>query len=100
MIKHIVVWRLKDQAHGNNRERSAELLKQKLGALRGRIPGLRDVEVGIDFSRTPQSADVLLYSVFDSREALDAYQSHPEHEAFKEFVAAIRSERRLIDYET
>lgn len=100
MIKHIVAWRLKDQANGNSRERNAELLKQKLEALRGRIRGLREIEVGIDVSRTPESADVLLYSVFDSREALDAYHRHPEHEALKELVAAIRSERRLIDYET
>jgi hypothetical protein len=99
MIKHIVVWRLKDQACGKSRQRSAQLLKQKLEGLRGRIHGLREIGVGIDFSHTSESADVLLYSVFDSREALDAYLSHPEHEANREFVAAIRSERRLIDYE-
>lgn len=100
MIKHIVFWRLKPSALGNDAATNASLLKQRLEALRGRIAGMRLLEVGIDFSRTEQSADVVLYSEFADRASLDAYQAHPEHVALKEFVAAVRSERRLVDYES
>ena len=100
MIKHIVLWRLKDQAHGNDKATNARLIKQRLEALRGRIPGMITIEVGIDFSNTDQSADVALYSEFTDRAALDAYQAHPEHKAVMPFVADARNERRVADYET
>lgn len=99
MIKHIVVWRLKEAAHGNDKRTNARLIKQQLEALNGRIPGLLRLEVGIDFSATESSADLALYSEFVSREALDAYQVHPEHKSIMPFVGEARSERRMVDYE-
>jgi hypothetical protein len=53
----------------------------------------------MDFSATESSADLALYSEFASREALDAYQIHPEHKAIMPFVGEARSERRMVDYE-
>lgn len=100
MIRHIVMWSLKDHAEGNDRATNARLVKQRLEALRGKIPGLLAIEVGIDFSATADSADVVLVSDFESREALDAYHSHPEHEAVKAFVGAVRADRRLVDYQS
>ena len=99
MIRHIVAWRLKDAALGNGKAENARLMKAKLEALRGRIPGLRRLEVGRDFSATENSADVVLVSEFESREALAAYQVHPEHKAVGLFVRAVVCERRLIDCE-
>ena len=99
MIKHIVMWRLRDSANGNDRERNARLIKEKLESLAGRIPGLIAIEVGIDFSCSDSSADVVLYSEFVDRAALDGYQRHPEHEAHKPFVSAAAIERRVADYE-
>lgn len=99
MIKHIVMWRLKESAHGNDKATNARLIKQMLEALQGKIPGLLKIEVGLDFSSTEQSADVVLYSEFASREALDSYQAHPEHKALVPFIGEARSERWLTDYE-
>lgn len=99
MIKHIVFFRLKDQAHGNSKAVNAQLFKEKLEALRGIVPGLRRLEVGIDFSATEMSADVALYSEFDSRAALEAYIVHPAHQAVLPFLAEARHERRVCDYE-
>ena len=99
MIKHIVMWRLKDVAHGNDRQTNASLIKEKLTALRGRIPGMVTIEVGVDFSRTDSSCDVVLYSEFIDRKALEAYQENPEHEALKPFIGMASAERRIADYE-
>lgn len=99
MIKHIVVWRLKESAHGNDKRTNALLIKQKLEALNGKIPGLLKLEVGIDVSGTESSSDIALYSEFVAREALDAYQAHPAHEAIVPFVREARAERRMVDYE-
>jgi tryptophan synthase beta subunit len=99
MIKHIVMWRLRDAAHGNSSASNAGIIKEKLEALHGRIPGLISIEVGLDFSGTDSSADIVLYSEFIDREALEGYQVHPEHEALKPFIGGASAERRLIDYE-
>jgi len=100
MIKHIVVWRLKDSAHGNDKAVNARLIKEKLEALKGLIPGLLAIEVGIDFAHAKESGDIVLYSEFTSREALDAYQRHPKHQEVMPFIGAARDERRAVDYET
>ncbi len=99
MVKHIVLWRLKDNAHGNDPVTNADLIKQKLEGLRGRIPGLIAIEVGIDFSNTESSANLMLYSEFVDREALSSYQAHPEHQALLPFIGEATRERRLVDYE-
>jgi Stress responsive A/B Barrel Domain len=100
VIKHLVLWRLKPEAHGRSGAENASAIKEKLEALRGRIPGMLKIEVGLDFSRTDASCDLALYSEFESRAALDAYQSHPEHKAVMPFILEARAERRLVDYET
>ncbi len=99
MIKHIVIWKLKDTAHGNDRATNARLTKDKLESLRGKIPGLLMIEVGLDFSGTGNSGDAVLVSEFESREALAIYQSHPLHQAIVPFVAESALERRVVDYE-
>lgn len=99
MIKHIVMWRLNEISHGNDRETNANLIKEKLTALRGRIPGMTVLEVGVDFSRTGSSSDLVLYSEFVDRQALEAYQTNPEHEALKPFIGLATTERRIVDYE-
>lgn len=99
MIKRIVLWRLKSSAHGNPAEENARLIKQRLEALLGQIPGLRSVEVGVDFGRTEASADVSLYGEFDSRAAVNVYLEHPAHKAVVPFILEACSERRTVEYE-
>lgn len=99
MIKHIVFWKLKESANGNTKAENALQIKEKLEALNGRIKGVLKIEVGIDFSKTESSSDVVLYSEFASREDLDNYQSHPEHKALLPFITEARSERIVVDYE-
>jgi hypothetical protein len=99
MIKHIVVWRLKDNAHGNTKVKNAALIKEKLESLPAKIPCILKMEIGIDFSNTDSSGDIVLYSEFESKQDLDNYQTHPEHKAIMPFITEARSERRMVDYE-
>jgi hypothetical protein len=99
MIKHIVFWKLKEQANGLNKAENAAAIKQNLEALNGQIKGLIHLEVGLDFLGSAESADLVLYSEFESKEALDFYASHPLHKAVMPFIAESRSERRVVDYE-
>lgn len=97
MIKHIVMWRLREEA--GDKAANAQELKRQMESLNGRIPGLLRLEVGIDFSQEGESSDVVLYSEFESRQALDAYQVHPAHAEVVPFVKSVRAERRVVDYE-
>lgn len=100
MITHIVLWKLHDHADGRSREANAQLAKEQLEALQGRIPGLLHIEVGVDVLRTDASADLALYSRLESLEALAAYQIHPEHQAILPLMKSITASRTVIDYES
>jgi hypothetical protein len=99
MIKHIVFWRLNENAYGNNKQANAQILKDKLLAMQGKVNGLLKIEVGFDFSNEKDSCDVVLYSEFENRDSLHQYQIHPDHEEIKKWVSEVRYERRVVDYE-
>ncbi len=98
MIKHIVMWNLR----GDTPEEKAEgstLLKRSFESLRGRIPGMLHLEVGIDSSGVDYACDVVLYTEFETQAALDAYATHPEHLRVKHELADLRVARHQVDYE-
>lgn len=99
MIKHIVFWRLNDSAYGNDKQTNAQLLKDKLLAMKDKVDGLIKVEVGFDFSNEKDSGDVVVYCEFIDREALRQYQIHPDHQEIKNWLSEVRYERRVVDYE-
>jgi len=102
MIKHIVLWKLKDGAGGKTRHENALRLKEELENLNGKIPGLLLLEVGIhvkDSHSGEDDADVILYSEFENIESLENYYPHPEHTKIIPFAKSIRSERKVINYE-
>jgi len=99
MIKHIVMWTLKDSAEGADKAANAAKMKDLLEALPGRIPGLLTLEVSTDcFAATP-ACDVVLYSTFATRADLDVYQGHPEHLKVVAFVKTVVATRSVLDYE-
>lgn len=95
MIRHVVMWRLKQTP---NKAANAVRIKQLLEGLRDKIPGLLKIEVGIDFSASEASADVVLLSEFADLTALDAYQRHPLHVQMKPEIGSMTAERRLVDH--
>lgn len=97
MIKHIVVWRISDAV---DKEKTAQIIKENLEALKEKIDVLRDIRVGINFNDTDAASDIVLETVFDSKADLQAYQEHPAHVAVgRDYVRPNVSERRVIDYE-
>ncbi|MBI3395054.1 MAG: Dabb family protein [Spirochaetia bacterium] len=98
MIKHIVIWKLKEHAEGRTKTENAALAKTKLEALNGKIKGMRLLETGRDLGLDAGAWDLALYSEFDDKASLDAYQVHPEHEAFKTWFAPLRESRVVVDY--
>lgn len=98
MIKHIVVWHLKDSAAGNTREENALIIKDRLEALMGKMDGLRFIQVGVGIS--DGGWDACLYSEFDDMESLNLYAKHPLHLEVQKFVHEVITDRASCDFET
>ena len=99
MIKHIVFWKLKEHAEGNGRAVNALKMKVLLDSCARLVPGMLAFEARLAQPGLEATYDVVLYSEFVDRQALDAYQGHPNHVAIKPFIGAVREARQCMDYE-
>lgn len=99
MIRHIVMWKLKEEAEGADRLANAREMKRRLDACANIVPGIVQFEVALAQPGLEATYDVVLNSAFESREALEAYASHPTHKALMPFFKAVRDERQCMDYE-
>ena len=78
MIKHVILWQLKDELTTEEKSAVKAGIKEGLEALIGRIPGL--LEIRVQSKGLPSSnADLMLDSTFESEAALKAYATHPAH---------------------
>lgn len=93
MIKHIVMWRLKEE----NKEENALILKEKLMNLVGVVPEIVDMEVGINVNFANGCYDVVLSSLFVNMEELGKYQVNPLHKEVADYVKTIVVERAFVD---
>jgi hypothetical protein len=98
MIKHIVMFKLKESADGSGKDGNLLKMKSKLEALPGKIGEIRFFEVGINFSNTGLAYDLVLNSEFESKEDLYRYQKNPEHVKVAEFVGNVCENRVVVDY--
>ena len=95
MIKHVVCFKLSKP--------SSELLKKTkeiLLSMKGNVPMLRDIEVGVDFLHSPRSYDIILIVTLDSKEDLDKYQNDPYHcDVVKRHMHSVASSSIALDWE-
>ena len=97
MIKHIVMWDVLGETPAQ-KQVNRQLIQSEFEGLRGHIPGMLHVEVGIDHSHVDYACDVVLYTEFDSQESLDAYASHPAHLRVKQTLGSVRIARHQVDF--
>ena len=95
MVKHIILWKLKEEY--NNDEIKNDM-KESLEGLLGVIPGLLEMKIVIENFET-SNVDVMLYSAFESEEALKNYAVHPEHVKVADTkVRPFTQSKACIDY--
>lgn len=96
MVKHIILWRLKEEYNTDDVKIG---IKNGLESLLGVVPGLLEIKVQTEVLPS-SNADVMLYSVFDSAEALKGYAVHPEHvQVADTFVRPYTATRTCVDFE-
>ncbi len=95
MVKHIILWKLKDEFNNNEIKCG---IKEGLESLMGVVPGLLEIKVQFEVLDS-SNVDVMLYSVFESEEALKGYAVHPAHVAVADSkVRPYTENRSCIDY--
>lgn len=99
LIKHIVMWKLKEFAEGRDKLENAKIIKLDLENLQNKINQIRYIEVGIDINKSEQAYDVVLYSEFNNIKDLNIYQNHSDHIRISEFISKVRDIRVVVDYE-
>ncbi len=94
------MWKLKEVAEGKTKNENAEVMKELLENLPGKIEELESAEVGINVLEgdSDQIADVVLTTVCEDEEALKVYADHPEHQKVVQFIKKVVEERRVVDY--
>ena len=99
MVKHIILWQLKDNLSDLEKITVKSGIKDGLESLAGKIPGLIEIKVEID-GLASSNADVMLYSVFESEDSLKGYAVHPEHVAVADGKVRPYTKTRLcLDFE-
>lgn len=98
MLKHIVLFKLKENAEGSSKEKNAARMVEMLHALKPAIPQIRHLEAGVNAIPSDASYDVAIYSEFADDQDLSIYMKHPEHQKVVEFVKKIVEGRVVVDY--
>ena len=99
MVKHMIIWNLKEEFSPEEKAQIKKEMKESLEALKGQVPGLVDIKVHID-PLPSSNGDVMLDSTLESEEALKAYAVHPiPVEAANTKVRPFTASRSCIDFE-
>ena len=100
MVKHVILWKLKDEYSGEKKAEVLAGIKSNLEALAGVVPGLVSIKVNCDNVLASSNADLMLDSTLESAEALKVYAGHPAHvAAANTFVRPFTELRLCLDYE-
>lgn len=87
------------EAEGASGADNAKKLVDQLNKLPGKIPEIVELEAGLDFSKSPASYEVGLLTKFRTKEDLETYRVHPDHQKVVSFVQKTTSDRAVVDYE-
>ncbi|KAA6324977.1 hypothetical protein EZS27_025756 [termite gut metagenome] len=98
MVKHIVLFKLKDEVLQNEKMRLTTKFREAIENLPTKIPYIRKIEVGFNIN-PDESWHIALYSEFDTLEDVKRYAVHPEHLAAGKIIAGIKENRACVDYQ-
>ena len=99
MVKHIVLFKLKDEAPADKKLAAMTSFKAAIEALPAKISVIRKIEVGLNIN-PGETWSIALYSEFDTLEDVKAYAVHPDHVAAGKLLAEVKESRACVDYES
>ncbi len=98
MVKHVILWQLKDELTEAEKEQVKLDIKAGLEGLSGKIPGLISINVQTECLDT-SNADLMLDSSFENVDALNGYSVHPDHVEVADGIVRPNVKARVcVDY--
>lgn len=97
MLRHIILWKLKDDIAEAEKPAVKERIKTSLEALPPFIDGLEELKVHTD-AMASSSADLMLESLLRDEEALAYYRDHPKHVEAATYVRSVVDVRLCLDF--
>ena len=98
MVKHIVLFKLKEELPATEKQAVMNQFKEAIEALPAKISVIRKIEVGLNVNPA-EAWYIALYSEFDSLEDVKTYAVHPDHVAVGKLLADVKLNRACVDYE-
>lgn len=98
MVKHIVLFKLRDEVPEAEKLEAMNSFKKAIEALPAKIAVIRRIEVGLNMN-PGETWSIALYSEFDSLDDVKFYATHPDHVAAGKLLAAVKENRACVDYE-
>ena len=97
MVKHIVLFKLKEFPSKEEKARKINQIKLGLLNLKAIIKELQSIEVGVNENPNEQY-DIALTTTHNSMDELQAYAVHPSHKAVSSIVREVMEIRACVDY--
>lgn len=98
MVKHIVLFKLKDTLSKEEKCEVMNRFKTAIEALPAKIDVIRKVFVGLNMNEAEQW-DICLESEFDTLEDVKVYAAHPDHVTAAGILKDAKDGRACVDYE-
>ena len=95
MIRHIVFFKFKPGASENKKNKLASDLK----SLKGKIPLINRLEIGVDIGKKQNSYDLALIVDFNTWQDVESYGAHPAHIEVVKLIKDICQNHSKVDYE-
>ncbi|MBR4944284.1 MAG: Dabb family protein [Peptococcaceae bacterium] len=99
MVRHVVMWTFLEEVPQEERLAKGQELKEAIEGLKEIIPGVQHLKVEITPVGT-STHHIFLDSIFDSLDALNQYQVHPEHVSVAQRLKQVAGNRACFDYES
>lgn len=98
MVKHIVLFKLKENLPEEEKKCIMNRFKAAIEALPAQISFIRRIFVSLNLN-PDEKWDICLESEFDSLDDVKAYAVHPAHVAAAGIIKEVKADRACTDYE-
>jgi len=100
MYKHVVLWKLKEEANGMSKSELAVEVKRRLDELPTQISEIKSYETAINIGNYGASFfDLSVISAFDNKDTFWSYTKYPAHDAVVAYISSVMVAEEIVDYE-
>ena len=98
MVRYSVMWKFKP-SDGRTPKETAEDVKERYESLKGLIPGLLDIEVGVNRNDSATTYDAIMIADFESWKALADYKADTMRDSVRAYADSLAESRVRVEYE-